>query len=295
MKTKITMFLLNEKGYYVLKRFIDVFGAKYIEAVISSHDFNIENDYYYEISSLCNENNIVFYDKNQTFSINGQYIFAIGWRWMINKINNKRLIIFHDSLLPRYRGFAPLVSCLINSEPQIGVTALFASDEYDKGPIIKQVYTDIDYPIKINRAITLIKPLYFSLVEAITIQIINGEIIKSFPQDESQASYSLWRNEEDYRIDWDKDSDYIKRFIDAVGYPYKGAFSYVDGKKIRIFDAETIPDVKVENRDVGKVIFTSSNCPVIVCGKGLLKLTNVIDDDSKKNILPLDSFRIRFK
>ena len=49
--------------------------------------------------------------------------------------------------MPKYRGFAPLVNSLVNGEKIIGVTALFASEEYDNGDIIMQSSVDITYPI----------------------------------------------------------------------------------------------------------------------------------------------------
>jgi methionyl-tRNA formyltransferase len=56
-----------------------------------------------------------------------------------------------------------------------------------------------------------------------------------------------------------------------------------------------IDDKKIENRTIGKVIFIIKGNPVVVCGKGLLLLTSIIDDSSGKNILPLKKLRTRFK
>ena len=68
--------------------------------------------------------------------------FAIGWKWIID--NTSQLIVLHDSLLPKYRGFSPLVNSLINGDTLTGVTALFASSEYDKGEIIEQAQIGLD-------------------------------------------------------------------------------------------------------------------------------------------------------
>jgi methionyl-tRNA formyltransferase len=53
----------------------------------------------------------------------------------------------HDSLLPKYRGFAPLPNALINGEREVGVTALFASEEYDMGDIVCQRRLAVEYPM----------------------------------------------------------------------------------------------------------------------------------------------------
>ncbi|GJM73207.1 hypothetical protein HMSSN036_54230 [Paenibacillus macerans] len=161
MKNKIVMFLMNKKGYLVLENFIKKYGIDPIDIVIISRDPNVQKDYYLEIKNLCLKSGIKVLDRleNNEFTFNNQIAFAIGWRWIINNID--QLIVFHDSLLPRYRGFAPLVNALINKEAQIGVTALFATADYDKGDIIAQESLTINYPIKIEDAITKIADLYF--------------------------------------------------------------------------------------------------------------------------------------
>ena len=101
--------------------------------------------------------------------------------------------------------------------------------------------------------------------------------------------------EDDYKIDWNKDADFIKRFINSVGYPYKGASSFIDEKKVRILEAEVEKEVIIENRIPGKVLFVERRYPIVVCGKKLLKILLMIDDETKENILPLKKFRIRLK
>ena len=86
------------------------------------------------------------------------YQLAIGWRWLISGTEN--LIVLHDSLLPKYRGFAPLVNSLINGEQEIGVTAIWAGPEFDAGEIIFQEKAGICYPIKIQEAIEIVSGLY---------------------------------------------------------------------------------------------------------------------------------------
>ncbi|GJM73208.1 hypothetical protein HMSSN036_54240 [Paenibacillus macerans] len=68
----------------------------------------------------------------------------------------------------------------------------------------------------------------FLLVDKIASDILQGKKIIGFPQNEKEASYSLWRDEEDYLIDWSMDSEYVHRFIDATGFPYKGAATFFE-------------------------------------------------------------------
>lgn len=291
---KIKLFLMTQKGYQVLKSFVKEIGAQYIQCVVGARDPNVKNDYFQEISDFCNSRNIQLLDKNQEHSISSDFSFAISWRWFISN-DNTNLIVLHDSILPKYRGFAPLVNSLINGEKKIGVTTLFANKDYDRGDIISQQIIEIQYPIKINDAIKKLSKCYCNLVNDISRKIINGDNITSLKQKESEATYSLWLDEHDYDIDWKGDACFIKRFIDSVGYPYKGASTYVNKRKVRIFEAEGIKEKVIENRKPGKVLFVEDKYPIVVCGKGLLKLTKVIDNKTEKSILPLQRFRTRFE
>lgn len=289
---KIGFFCMTQKGYVVLKNFISTFGRDKINYVISNRDNNVSIDYYDQIHTICTDNNILFYNKNEidSSSLDEDYKIAISWRWIIPSYKN--LIVFHDSLLPKYRGFSPLVNMLVNGEKKIGVTALFASKEYDRGDLLAQRYIDINYPIKILKAINDISILYSNMVVDIYKKLSDNNIIP-VKQDERSASYSIWLDENDYYIDWYWDAEKIKRFIDAVGHPYDGAKSFINDKVYYIFDAIIIEDVFIEDRKrhIGKVIFFKDSKPVVICGKGLLLLNDIRDQEN--NITNI-KFRSRF-
>lgn len=292
MNNKVVFYLMTEKGAEVLQSFIDTFESGRVHFVIVSKDTSMKNDFYYEIEQICKKNNIMFYDKSDNIPEHSYYIFAIGWRWIIK--DSEKVIVLHDSVLPKYRGFAPLVNCLINGDKELGVTALFASDKYDCGDIIAQQKLGVEYPIKIHDAIKKVSKIYAELVISICKDIFSNKTIIGKCQDEIEATYSLWRDKEDYFINWKKDSEYIKRFIDSLGYPFDGAKTLLNGRQITVFDAVLVKDVAVENRDVGKVIFIEDGCPIIVCGQGLIKILRAAYSDSNEDILPIKQFRSRF-
>jgi methionyl-tRNA formyltransferase len=288
----ITLYLMNRKGWSVLSAVVDAFGPEAVNAVVTARDSGMAKDYHEEIVSFCKKNNIQVYDRIYPEIPVSKYKIAIGWRWMIR--DDKNLIVLHDSLLPRYRGFAPLVNALINGEQQCGVTALFASGEYDRGDIIDQLSIPISYPVKIAEMIEMVSSLYEKIVVGIVMKLASGEEISGTKQDENSASYSLWREEDDYLIDWNNDAAFLKRFVDAAGFPYKGASTYMDSSLVRITDVEEVQDVKIENRHTGKIIFMHDGMPVVVCGKGLLKITG-INNENGKSLLPFGRFRVRFQ
>ncbi len=292
MNPKIRLYVMGEKGYKVLSSLIHKY-RRLIEGVVSAKDKSINDNSYTAIQNICVENNIPFYDRHDTVADHSTHAFVVGWLWLLF-LEGVEIIIFHDSPLPKYRGFNPLVSYLLNKETRIGVTALFAHKNFDCGDIIEQHPVDIEYPIKLNDAIQKIIPCYVYLTLKICNTLDAGHVLRGTKQDETEATYSLWRDEADYKIDWCKDSEYIKRFIDSLGFPYKGASTFLNGKKVRVLDAEKFPDVKIENRVPGKVIFKHDNLPVVVCGEGLIKILSIHDDESGKELIPLKRFRSRF-
>ncbi|MDR9498510.1 MAG: formyltransferase family protein [Hydrogenovibrio sp.] len=292
----IAFYVMNSKGLFVLKNYIEKFGANAIDYVVSEQDKAVQYDGFQEIKQLAQSNNIPFYPRTKfDVEIENKFSglkFAIGWRWLIK--NETNLIVFHDSLLPKFRGFAPLVNSLINKELRGGVTALFADCKYDRGDIIAQKSTDFSYPIKIEEAIRQIEPLYFELVDKIYTRQLAGEPLTGYKQDENQATYSLWLDHEDYFIDWTWPSEKIKRFVDAVGYPYDGAKARLNDEVINFKEVDVPDDVVVEHRErhIGKVIFIEQGLPVIVCKQGLLALKEITDENGRKVRI---NFRSRFK
>ncbi|NQY11939.1 MAG: methionyl-tRNA formyltransferase [Flavobacteriales bacterium] len=292
--SSITLFLMSEKGFIVLHELIKVGHSNMIDQIVLGRDKNVQNDFSDQIISAATTNGIKLSERKSAPNITSQYAIAISWRWMIKTDSNTKLIVVHDSLLPKYRGFAPTVNQLINHEPIIGATLLFASEEYDRGDIISQESIDITYPIKINDAIQKIGDMYSQLINELFQNIESNQHIEATPQNEQEASYSLWRDNEDLNIIWNQNADDIIRFIDAVGFPYLGASTRIGDRTIRIQNAELVDDVEIMNRDCGKVIFSKDGCPVVVCAKGLLKITNATYDDNNESVLPLEKFRIRF-
>ena len=290
------LYIMTQKGFEVLRRLTSTYPAV-IERVVIGKDSNIENDFSEEIAAHSRSAGIAFDFRGAEPELRGdEYVFAISWRWLINH-PVERLIVFHDSPLPRYRGFAPLVNMLVNGEKEIGVTALFGASEYDRGHIIGQQTSPVTYPLKIADAIELNNRNYCDLAESIAARIAAGEEIVGVPQKEGNATYSIWRDDDDYAIDWSKSAEEIQRLVDAVGSPYLGARCRTSkGHQLIVENVEVVEDVHCEIRDVGKVIFMREGRPTVICGAGMLELTDVwlVTDAGREPFLPMTSFRVRF-
>ncbi len=290
----LTMLLMTLKGLRVVESLVNLGKLSYIDQVVIGRDSNVVNDYSYEIEQVCVKNNINYSFRTEGLVITSRYAVAVSWRWLI-KIENFELIVLHDSLLPKYRGFSPLVNMLINGENKLGVTAIIAKGGFDVGPIISQKHICINYPKKIEKAIDDLCYLYVEIVQEILEKIVTGVSFEPIEQMESEVTYSLWRDEEDYKIDWKLPASQIQRFIDSVGHPYDGARCLMNEQVVRVIDAEFMGELTLENRDVGKVLFIEEDMPIVVCGSGLLKIKKAAYVESGVSILPLKKFRTRFK
>lgn len=289
----ITLFLLGKKGLETLIK-LEPANLLNISKVVIGTDKNVVEDYSGEIKSYCLKQGLEHSSSPKENVFNTKYAIAIGWKKLIQHDSNQRLIVFHDSILPRLRGFNPLVTALINGDCELGVTALFASQEYDRGDIISVEKIDVSYPLKIEKAIALISKCYSVLGNSVIRKLNNNEAIVGNKQNENLATYSLWRDEEDYYINWNEDAIKISRQIDAVGFPYTGAKAIMDNQIVTITDSIAMEDVVIENRSIGKVIFRKDNNPVVVCGKGLLLIKKAVDSNNQKIDLS-KKFRLRFK
>lgn len=293
---KVALYLMNSKGLFTLQNFIKTFGSRAIEYVVAARDLKLENDAYHELKEVTNKHDVKFYDRTK-FPIEVEqqfqgYKFSIGWRWLIQ--NEKNLIVFHDSLLPKYRGFAPLVNSLINKESLGGVTALMADVKYDCGDILAQKTIPFEYPLKIQEAIEKIEPLYFELISDIYQRLLNNEKLLTTKQKDNEATYSPWLDEEDYFIDWQWPAEKIERFVNAVGYPYSGAKARLNNEVITFYHVEAVEDLVVEHRErhIGKILLMDEGCPVVICKEGMLKFVDIRNSINKKIQI---NFRSRFK
>ena len=287
---RILFFLATEKGYQVFSRLINDGRKDYIAGVVSFHEVGVQKDYFSDLKNVCMNQGICFFEwktiKDNLISlIHDKSItscVAISWRYLlplsINEYLEDDLIIFHDSLLPKYRGFAPLVTAMINGDKNVGASVLYATEQADCGEIIMQEAFEIDETENIQNAIEKMSKIYAELACKLVDGIIGNTLVSS-PQVETNATYSIWRDEDDYWIDWKWSAEKIQRFVKAVGYPYKGAKTMVGENTIRILEASIIDDIDFAIRMPGKIWMIDKGIPTIVCGKGMIRIDKAIDEN----------------
>ncbi|WP_241622394.1 bifunctional UDP-4-amino-4-deoxy-L-arabinose formyltransferase/UDP-glucuronic acid oxidase ArnA [Rosenbergiella australiborealis] len=146
----------------------------------------------------------------------------------------------HGSLLPHYRGCAPLNWAIANGEKETGITLHRMVKRADAGEIIAQ------YPIKIDdedNALTLHRKMCdvarVLLQETLPL-IIQGNYT-AYPQDETQATYYRHRNPQDGRLNWFQSAEQLHNLVRAVTQPWPGAFSYVGNNPLVVWQSAIYP------------------------------------------------------
>jgi len=202
---------------------------------------------------------------------------VVGWQFLLDD-RLDTLVVLHDSLLPRHRGFAPTVSALIEGDPEIGVTAFRPVPEVDAGPVYAQARRPVRHPIRIADAYRLVTECYLEAAERVCDMAASGSW-KTTEQDHARATYSLWRGPEDTFVDWSDDAARIVRFVHAVGAPYPGARTRLEGRTILLREVEEIPDLAFHVRHPGKFWKLDDGRPEVVCGRGMVRILEAVDED----------------
>jgi len=299
------LFCLNtEKGYSVLKTIYNK-KPENIGLVCSYPERNVNVNFGNKINDYCLERDIPYLDwadlkENFVDYINSNEIsgiIAIGWQYLIpiklNSILTDKIIVFHDGLLPKYRGFCPLATAIIKGDNNIGISILYASEGIDEGDIILQKQTKISNSTYLQEGISLISGLYSEGIIQL-IDMINSNSINPLKQDNSEATYCIWRNPEDCKICWNESAINIYNLIRASGFPYQGAYTELDGDVIHINKAQILDyDLNFEIREPGKIWKLEDGKPVVICNNGLLKINEATKRDGK-SIFPMQKLRLKF-
>ena len=177
----------------------------------------------------------------------------------------------HGSLLPKYRGRAPINWSVLHGEPRIGMTLHRMVREPDAGNIVDQEGVEIGPRDTAEQAFRKVLPCACHVLARQIDALLSG-IAPETPQDPAQATYFGGRKPEDGRIDWTQSSRQIFNLVRAVTDPYPGAFTDVGAARLMVWWAEEdSPAARARRGKPGEVI--SVEPLVIATGNGALELT----------------------
>ena len=181
----------------------------------------------------------------------------------------------HVSLLPKYRGAAPMQRAIIDGESETGVTIMYMAEGVDTGDIITSeafpIGPEDDFEAIHDRSADVGGKL---LVKSIK-DIENGTATRT-PQDDSLATHAAKIEKEDCKIDFTKSAKILDCAIRGVT-PIPGAFAYLKGKMLKIYKA-TPTEGKGKVGEVISLDPKGVGSFTVACGEGALKISGVIPE-----------------
>ena len=175
----------------------------------------------------------------------------------------------HASLLPKYRGGAPIHYAIINGDAEAGVTIMEMVKEMDAGDMVSQKALPILDEDNVGTMFEKLAVLGRDLLLETLPAYIAGEI-KPVPQDTSQVTFSPNISPEEERLDWNKSSRDIFNQIRGM-YPWPVAHTLFDSKRFKIYEADLVEG----QGQAGHIIEKTKKSLVVATGQGAISLKTV--------------------
>jgi len=182
----------------------------------------------------------------------------------------------HASLLPRWRGAAPIAAAILAGDERTGVTLMQMDAGLDSGPIIRQAECPIapdDTQETLSRKLS---QLGAALLEQTLPDWLEGRIVPR-PQDETQVTWAPPLKKEQGRIRWEQPAEFIARQVRAF-YPWPGTYTEWHGARLKLLKVRAIPaspEVPNPSTLLPGTVLTTSEGVCVVTGAGLVQLLEV--------------------
>ncbi|OGP61574.1 MAG: methionyl-tRNA formyltransferase [Deltaproteobacteria bacterium RBG_13_49_15] len=194
------------------------------------------------------------------------------------KIPGSGSVNIHASLLPKYRGPAPIQWVIINQEKETGITAIRMDEGMDTGDILHFSRTTLS----MNETVETLYDRLARMGADVLLETINkmeqGDLSVN-PQDHSKATYAPMLKKSDGRIDWKLPAEKIEAFIRGVAQ-WPGAFAFIGKERIKMFLARVEPLDPPE--PAGTILRASQGELWVATGKGALSILEIQAESGKR-------------
>ena len=181
----------------------------------------------------------------------------------------------HGSLLPQYRGAAPIQWTVLNGDKVAGVTTMFMAEGMDTGDMLLKAETPVGEEETSGQLFDRLKDLGADLLLE-TLQGLEAGTLTSVPQDEAQATRAPMLSKELSQVDWTKSAQQVHDLIRGLN-PWPSAVSYLDGRKLKLHASR----VREGSGEAGKA-FAQDGALWVYCGQGALELTEIQTENGKR-------------
>jgi methionyl-tRNA formyltransferase len=205
-------------------------------------------------------------------------LLVVGWTQLLKpellRAPKIACLGFHASLLPKYRGRAPVNWAIINGEKVTGNTMITLEPEADTGDIVAQRTIPITDEDDCNTVYQKVSQTEVEMLEEILPMIRRG-VLPRKKQDDSQATVMPKRRPEDGLVDWRRSTQEIYNWVRALTDPYPGAFSFLNGERIWIWAARTDGGAIGKQSDrPGEVIVDTQGWPWVSTVDGWIRIVS---------------------
>ncbi|AEH39890.1 methionyl-tRNA formyltransferase [Buchnera aphidicola (Cinara tujafilina)] len=171
----------------------------------------------------------------------------------ILKLFSKKAINIHASLLPRWRGAAPIQWAILSGDNNTGISIIQMNDQIDAGKILYSVSCPIHNSDTTKTIYKKLIPISINAMHHILIKIIKNNIINSYKQDIKKITYAPKIKKEQTRISWKKSAQYNERLIRALN-PYPYCYFILKDKIIKIIQASVLLNDYKKNYRIGEIV-----------------------------------------
>ncbi len=185
----------------------------------------------------------------------------------------------HASLLPKYRGAAPIQWAVINGDKETGITTMMMDVEMDTGDMLETSVAELDPQETGGSLFDRLSLLGGDLILSTLEKMEAGTLVRR-PQDHSQATYVKKISKSMGDIDWTMDAASIERLIRGLN-PWPSAFTKLNGKMLKIWRAEVLPG-SGGDKACGTVLEAAGDTLTVQTGDGILKLIEVQLEGKKR-------------
>ncbi len=214
--------------------------------------------------------------------INPDVIVVIAFGQILSKeileLPKYGCINVHASLLPKYRGAAPIQWAVIDGEKESGVTTMYMEEGLDTGDIIDVQKVTLDEKETGGSLFAKLAEKGGELILKTLDKLENGTATRT-PQNDELSSYAGKITKELGCIDFSKSAEEIERLIRGLN-PWPSAFTYIDDKIMKIWDAEVVEE-KNEKKP-GTVLELGKDYIKVAAGKGALKIKELQLEGKKR-------------
>ena len=198
-------------------------------------------------------------------------------------------INIHSSLLPKYRGAAPIQHAILNQDKFSGISTFLIESKVDTGKIIDQEKVKIELNDNFGLLSEKLSKVGAKLIKSSVLKCLDSQLDLTI-QDESKVTLAPKIKKEDLMLDWTKEASAILAKIKAFS-PKPGAYTILNKKRLKIFEAQVVND-KI-NQKVGCIYNVEKDFFDIKCSKGSLRVTKVQMEG--KNVMNCKDFIVGYQ